>query len=122
MDPNANIAEQREIAAAMIAIADKPEFGGEDGMTEHTRLAERLAELVQALDEWRTKGGFDPYTTPPSYDAEAGADMALKRSFAAYLDALTKADPDDSNHAIDLEIRQAEVEAAMRVLKFEIRK
>lgn len=65
MDPNANIKEQRETAAAMIALADKEEFGGEDGMTEFTRLAERLAELVQALDEWRTNGGFDPYAPEP---------------------------------------------------------
>jgi hypothetical protein len=60
MDPNANITEQRSIAAAMIALADKEEFGGEEGMTEFTRLGERLAELVQALAEWRQSGGFSP--------------------------------------------------------------
>jgi hypothetical protein len=46
MDPNANLAEQRRIALSILE--------GDDGD------AERLAELVQALDEWLTKGGFLP--------------------------------------------------------------
>lgn len=44
-----NIAEQRELATSIMAGV------------EREGAAERLAELVLALDEWRRKGGFDPY-------------------------------------------------------------
>lgn len=48
MDPNANLAEQRRIVANMV-----------DGhITDEDAL--RLAELVIALDEWISKGGFLP--------------------------------------------------------------
>jgi hypothetical protein len=56
MDPNENIREQRELAARVLANDDyfkQAQFNAD---------ANRLAELVQALDEWRTRGGFDPYT------------------------------------------------------------
>jgi hypothetical protein len=59
MDPKANIREQRAIAARLQKALDADDVIGEI----HT-LAEdagRLAELVLALDEWRSKGGFDPY-------------------------------------------------------------
>lgn len=48
MDPDANLREQRELAQAII--------NEEAGAIE----AERLAELVLALDEWIDKGGFLP--------------------------------------------------------------
>ena len=51
MDPNANLKEQREIIAAMLA---------EDSEEIDTGDAVRLAELAQALDEWISKGGFLP--------------------------------------------------------------
>jgi hypothetical protein len=57
MDPQANLAEQRSIAARIIERLDNP------GRVQPYRLehdAERLAELVQALDEWLTRGGFLP--------------------------------------------------------------
>ena len=53
MDPDANLNEQREIAKRIsdndysTAYAPQPD-------------AERLAELVLALDEWLSKGGFPP--------------------------------------------------------------
>jgi hypothetical protein len=53
MDPNANLEEQRKIAARMLKQVDEPE-----GIDEHD--ADRLAELVLALDEWISKGGFLP--------------------------------------------------------------
>lgn len=49
MDPHANLNEQREIALRIVV-------GG-----AYEAEIERLAELVLALDEWRTGGGFDPY-------------------------------------------------------------
>lgn len=49
MDPKANLEEQRTLAAAILK--------GEDDDGD----AERLAELVEALDQWRRGGGYDPY-------------------------------------------------------------
>ena len=51
MDPDANLEEQRRIVARML---DNEE--NEDYLTD----AQRLAELVQALDEWIVRGGFLP--------------------------------------------------------------
>lgn len=55
MDPDANLREQREIAKRIVALAETGEDDqqlGEEGI--------RLAELVLALDEWLTNGGFLP--------------------------------------------------------------
>lgn len=52
MDPNANLAEQKRIARRLLAL-DRP-------LVEIAADASRLAELVEALDEWITKGGFLP--------------------------------------------------------------
>lgn len=62
MDPNANLKEQREIVARMIELQDMPDDPPTDEgrYAEHAQLAARLAELVQALDEWITKGGALP--------------------------------------------------------------
>jgi hypothetical protein len=67
MDPIANLHEQRALAAQLLRPLD---FDVEDLRPEDYDLvggrladANRLAELVQALDEWRSKGGFDPYAT-----------------------------------------------------------
>lgn len=54
MDPHANIQEQVTTARAIIQRAD-------DGFTTDSAEAIRLAELVIALDEWMTSGGFSPY-------------------------------------------------------------
>lgn len=51
MDPIANIARQRALADSILDGDDYVDTGE----------ACELAELVQALDEWRRKGGFDPY-------------------------------------------------------------
>ena len=56
MDPNANLEEQRKLAAHIIRTVDTA-GGDEFDLTEE---AERLAELVQALDEWLAGGGFLP--------------------------------------------------------------
>lgn len=60
MDPQANLQEQREIANRLLnPVEDEAGFRNtRDRIVD----AERLAELVIALDEWRTGGGFDPYT------------------------------------------------------------
>jgi hypothetical protein len=66
MDPKANLQEQLELAREIADLRD----GVTDDMTQKEVLAieacigskgETLAELVLALDEWRRKGGFDPY-------------------------------------------------------------
>ena len=64
MDPSANIAEQCEIAAELLAICEQCDDDGRISDRDSGNVAEeafRLAELVQALDEWRRKGGYDPY-------------------------------------------------------------
>jgi hypothetical protein len=53
MDPNANLEEQRRLAARIIE-------DGESGMGVSTIHGDRLAELVLALDEWIKNGGFLP--------------------------------------------------------------
>lgn len=56
MDPIANLTEQRDLARKIQHRDHYDERNLED--------VQRLAELVLALDEWRKKGGFDPYNTP----------------------------------------------------------
>jgi hypothetical protein len=58
VDPDANLREQRELSAAIIRTADGEPFAGRTEL-QATR-AERLAELVQALEEWVMKGGAMP--------------------------------------------------------------
>lgn len=48
MDPNANLREQRELAR--LILSGNPS----------ARYADRLAELVVALDSWIRAGGFMP--------------------------------------------------------------
>jgi hypothetical protein len=65
MDPVTNLRRQLELAAQIIALIDSATT--DDGQLpdavaqQVADLANELAELVAALDEWRTKGGFDPY-------------------------------------------------------------
>jgi hypothetical protein len=51
MDPNANLEEQRDIADGILSAGWN---------ADHTDDAERLAELVLALDSWIKSGGFLP--------------------------------------------------------------
>jgi hypothetical protein len=55
MDPTANLREQLEIVRAILDLECEP--------IEPARLriaAERLAELVEALNGWLSRGGFLP--------------------------------------------------------------
>lgn len=58
MDPNANLAEQRRIVARILDGDDSADWS-------------RLAELVQALDEWLTAGGFLPGEWQEKVDCES---------------------------------------------------
>lgn len=51
MDPNANLEEQRKLAQAISTTLYRETIIPD---------AERLAELVQALDKWLSGGGFLP--------------------------------------------------------------
>lgn len=73
MDPVANLARQCKLAAEIVAYTEDEgpldqAIDGEsadaeyDAFQELAAMAKELAELVQALDEWRQKGGFDPYS------------------------------------------------------------
>lgn len=64
MDPNANLTRQRELAAEIIEVGDE---GPVDWMkVSHENLvglaysATMLAEYVQELDTWLSRGGFRP--------------------------------------------------------------
>ncbi len=56
MDPKANLAEQIQIALAMLGDDD---LDNDRDWWKHS--APRLAELVIALDGWMRKGGFSPW-------------------------------------------------------------
>ena len=56
MDPEANLREQLELAESMV---DNPEES-EEHVDDMCNDGRRLAELVLALNEWITKGGFLP--------------------------------------------------------------
>ena len=55
MDPDANLDEQKRLAKELLVKDADCRCGNID-----PEKAERLAELVLALDEWITKGGFPP--------------------------------------------------------------
>jgi len=69
MDPDANLAEQRRIVCAIQTIGDSCDDAGvytddqADALADH---AARLAELVEALDEWIVRGGYlpEPWRNP----------------------------------------------------------
>jgi hypothetical protein len=58
MDPNANLEELRRLAAEILNMT--VEQMGETETGDLMARATRLAELIEALDGWLTKGGFLP--------------------------------------------------------------
>jgi hypothetical protein len=65
MDPIANLETQRASVAEINEIKDRWPATGDPPAADVARLqelAEQLAEQVEALDAWRTQGGFDPYS------------------------------------------------------------
>jgi hypothetical protein len=63
MDPIANIRQQLDIAKRINAVMQS-EFAWGKPSSQVVGLvtdASALADLVEALDEWRRDGGFDPY-------------------------------------------------------------
>lgn len=58
MDPTANLKEQRQIAAQIERCSH--EATRDDRPCGCVDRAQRLAELVEALDGWITRGGFVP--------------------------------------------------------------
>jgi hypothetical protein len=56
MDPEANLAEQLDLARSIIKRVDKLD----DPSALESDAAE-LAQHVLDLHEWRVRGGFDPY-------------------------------------------------------------
>lgn len=65
MDPVANLERQRELITNILYLVERDDRDDYDLIAAK---AAELAELVRALDEWRSKGGFDPYgsASPPS--------------------------------------------------------
>lgn len=62
MDPNANLEEMLKLAQTITERADGDNeiADDKDAIVDQLVDAERLAELVQAMNEWITKGGFLP--------------------------------------------------------------
>jgi hypothetical protein len=81
MDPNANIARQRELAAELKAEYDLPGAWSHEALEGFADRANELVELVTALDEWRTRGGFDPYTETPLEPVYTGAGAVVPGLF-----------------------------------------
>jgi len=52
MDPDTNLTEQRQLAKDILI--------DDDNLLSTVDLGQRLADLVQALDEWICKGGALP--------------------------------------------------------------
>lgn len=59
MDPDANLTEQLELAAVDWTGKDTDELTPQELSDLHDAHI-RLCDLVQALDQWRTRGGFLP--------------------------------------------------------------
>ena len=60
MDPQANLEEQRQLSHENLNSEHK-EWEPDNMAQVWENRATRLAELVQAMDEWRKNGGADPY-------------------------------------------------------------
>lgn len=58
MDPNATLAEIRQLVDKVYAARDN---GGMDGNDEEYDALQALAENFRNLDEWLTRGGFAPH-------------------------------------------------------------
>lgn len=57
MDPKTTLAEMRHLAEAIQIMREDDRRDQDEELLE---LARRLAELVQAMDEWISGGGFLP--------------------------------------------------------------
>lgn len=60
MDPNATLAEIRELLATMNTPWDTGNATYQENLEGHYAAADELRLRVEALDEWLTKGGFPP--------------------------------------------------------------
>jgi hypothetical protein len=63
MDPDANLREQQQLAAALLEQLDHiPDAWAmtTSEAADVATMANRLAELVQALDDWIRSGGYLP--------------------------------------------------------------
>lgn len=85
MDPKANLNRQIELAREIQELIDThaDERGDlpDNVAQEIGDLANELAELVEALHSWRSKGGYDPYTEDRDEDeiAEEAIDLVWLR-------------------------------------------
>lgn len=85
MDPVANLEAQRALVSEANAIRDRWPEDGDPPASDVGRLqdiAEALVELVQALDEWRLRGGYDPYATGPSREELAATRLLMDTALA----------------------------------------
>jgi hypothetical protein len=88
MDPVANMREQCKLARKIILYVDQ-------GLRPLADDANELAELVITLDEWRRKGGFDPYN--PSMQRRA-LNAESKLTMADEIREALEGDSNDAEH------------------------
>ena len=97
MDPEANLLEQLDLASAIIegadAVADADSMS-EDLEASHDVVddAERLAELVIALDEWIRRGGFLPLGWKKAREADLREQLDLARDILAVAEEVAEAE------------------------------
>jgi hypothetical protein len=109
LDPQANIERQRELAEQILELIEANADPSTKLPETVEDLAAELVGLVQALDEWRRGGGFDPYATATHERAEQLTDEQLDNELiagiTAQLDHLNNqySALDDSDEALALE-------------------
>jgi hypothetical protein len=83
MDPIANLRAQRALVTEANAIQDRWSNGSPPASVARRlqEIAIELAQLVEALDGWRTAGGFDPYAPAPDPVALASTRERVQFAF-----------------------------------------
>lgn len=69
MDPNENLRMQRACVKRLREIRLANIVGSK---WEHANEAERLADLVEAMDGWLSGGGFKPHAWDPVDNSDPG--------------------------------------------------
>lgn len=80
MDPNATLADLRALVAEVIAREDKGVF------LPKRQHAVDMAQLVDSLDEWLTRGGFLPNAWQPNARIDRRIDAWRKGDMSAVTD------------------------------------
>lgn len=77
IDPDAALAELRRLASQPITLATRPRTAAHD--------YQRMAELITALDDWLSTGGYlpQPWTTDHDSDHERARETSIGANLPA---------------------------------------